>query len=202
MNRVLVAGATGGVGKRVVSRLLNDGYSVTALVRDAAKAKEMLASQVNLFEADITIPVTLKPEMMAGVTAVICCTGTKVQPVEGDTSTREKYYQGIKFYLPEVADSPEQVEYRGIKNLVEVVKQHLPNSRDRVIFDFADPAVNVQDWGIVNDGVMGGVSQSKIRLVDGKAVFSGIVSTDNNGGFASTRTRNFEPPSIYRTMKE
>lgn len=194
MNRVLVAGATGGVGKRVVSCLIDRGYAVTALVRDAEKAREMLGSEVKLFEADITIPETLKPEMMSGVTAVICCTGTRVQPVEGDTPTREKYYQGIKFYLPEVADSPEQVEYRGIKNLVEAVKQHLPKATEKVIFDFADPAVNIRDWGIVNDGVMGGVSQSKIRLADGKAVFSGIVSTDNNGGFASTRTRNFEPP--------
>lgn len=194
MDRVLVAGATGGVGKRVVSLLLEQGYAVTALVRDAEIARDLLGNEIKLFEADITIPETLTPEMMVGVSAVICCTGTRVQPVEGDTPTREKYYQGIKFYLPEVADSPEQVEYRGIKNLIEVVKQHIPNSTEKVIFNFADPAVKIQDWGIVNDGVMGGVSQSKIRLADGKAVFSGIVSTDNNGGFASTRTRNFDPP--------
>nr|WP_081942903.1 CIA30 family protein [Myxosarcina sp. GI1] len=194
MDRVLVAGATGGVGKRVVKLLLETGYAVTALVRDAEKAKDLLGEEVKVFEADITIPETLKPEMMVGVTAVICCTGTKVQPVEGDTPTREKYYQGIKFYLPEVADSPEQVEYRGINNLLEVIKQNLPHATNKVIFDFADPAVNIKDWGLVNDGVMGGVSQSKIRLADDKAVFSGVVSTENNGGFASTRTRNFDPP--------
>ncbi|MEO1006426.1 MAG: CIA30 family protein, partial [Cyanobacteria bacterium J06638_38] len=45
-----------------------------------------------------------------------------------------------------------------------------------------------------DDVVMGGVSQSNIRLGSDRAFFSGIVSTDNNGGFASVRTRNFEQP--------
>ncbi len=192
---ILVAGATGGVGKRVTKKLLAQNYRVRALVRDVAKAKQILGEQVELFEADITIPKTLKPEMMQGVTAVICCTGTKVQPVEGDTPTREKYYQGIKFYLPEVVDTPELVEYEGIKNLVEVVSQHISAATEKIIFDFTNPNANIKEtWGAVDDVVMGGVSQSNIRLVDDKAIFSGIVSTDNNGGFASVRTRNFEPP--------
>lgn len=44
-------------------------------------------------------------------------------------------------------------------------------------------------WMIVNDGVMGGTSSSRIDLNDsGVAVFSGTVSLENNGGFASTRS--------------
>ena len=192
---ILVAGATGGVGKRVVKNLLEQNYRVRALVRDAAKAQEMLGDKVELFAADITIPETLKPEMMQGISAVICCTGTKVQPVEGDTPTREKYYQGIKFYLPEVVDTPELVEYEGIKNLVKVVSQHISLATSKLLFDFANPNADIKEaWGAVDDVVMGGVSQSNIRLGENKAIFSGIVSTDNNGGFASVRTRNFEPP--------
>ncbi|MEL6928436.1 MAG: NAD(P)H-binding protein, partial [Cyanobacteria bacterium J06600_6] len=122
---ILVAGATGGVGKRVVQQLLERGYHVRALVRDLERAKAILPKQAELFEADITIAETLKPGMMAGVEAVICCTGTKVQPVEGDTPSREKYYQGIKFYMPEVVDTPDLVEYEGMKNLVRVIVLHL-----------------------------------------------------------------------------
>ena len=193
--KVLVAGATGGVGKRVVRQLLQQNYQVRALVRDAAKAKEILGDRVELFEADITIPETLKPAMMQDVAAVICCTGTKVQPKEGDTPTREKYYQGIKFYMPEVVDTPELVEYEGIKNLVEVISQHIPAAGHKILFDFTNPDIQVTDtWGIINDGVMGGVSQSNIRMGDNKAIFSGIVSTENSGGFASVRTRNFDVP--------
>ena len=192
---ILVAGATGGVGKRVTKILLEENYRVRALVRDAAKARDILGDGVELFEADITIPETLKPEMMRGVGAVICCTGTKVQPVEGDTPTREKYYQGVKFYLPEVVDTPELVEYEGIKNLVRVISQHIPAATEKVLFDFTNLNADIKEtWGAIDDVVMGGVSQSGIRLVDDKAIFSGVVSTENNGGFASVRTRNFEPP--------
>jgi uncharacterized protein YbjT (DUF2867 family) len=192
---ILVAGATGGVGKRVVQKLLAHNYHVRALVRDVERGKAILGEQVELFEADLTIAETLKPEMMAGISAVICCTGTKVQPVEGDTPNREKYYQGIKFYLPEVVDIPELVEYEGMKNLLQIISQHLPQRGEQMIFDFAHPTSDLQEtWGAVDDVVMGGVSQSKIRLIDHKAMFAGIVSTDNNGGFASVRTRNFAPP--------
>ncbi len=41
---------------------------------------------------------------------------------------------------------------------------------------------------------MGGVSESQITLTGGRALFSGIVRTENNGGFASVRTRNLNPP--------
>jgi uncharacterized protein YbjT (DUF2867 family) len=192
---ILVAGATGGVGKRAVQKLLARNYHVRALVRDVERAKTILGEQVELFEGDLTIAATLKPEMMADISAVICCTGTKVQPVEGDTPNREKYYQGIKFYLPEVVDIPELVEYEGLKNLLGVISQHLPSGGEQMIFNFAHPTSDLQEtWGAVDDVVMGGVSQSKIRLIDHKAIFAGFVSTDNNGGFASVRTRNFAPP--------
>lgn len=50
-------------------------------------------------------------------------------------------------------------------------------------------------WGAVDDGVMGGVSQSGMTLGASRwGRFAGIVSTANSGGFASVRTRNFEPP--------
>jgi len=44
-------------------------------------------------------------------------------------------------------------------------------------------------WMVVNDGVMGGVSQSTVNLHnDGYLIFAGNVSTDYGGGFASIRT--------------
>jgi hypothetical protein len=47
---------------------------------------------------------------------------------------------------------------------------------------------NIKDWRIVNDGVMGGISNSSISLTDaGQGQFSGHVSLANNGGFASVQ---------------
>ncbi len=192
---ILVTGATGGVGKRVVQRLQQRGLTVRALVRDGKKARNMLGNAVELFEADIIVPETLTPALMKNVTAIICCTGTKVQPVEGDTPNREKYYQGIKFYLPEVVDVPELVEYKGMENLVNVAASTLKSSTEKLIFDFTQPDIEVKEiWGILDDVVMGGVSESSIQLTADGALFTGNVSTANSGGFVSVRTRNFETP--------
>lgn len=43
-------------------------------------------------------------------------------------------------------------------------------------------------WRIVNDGVMGGLSSSEAIVKDDKIIFSGSVSLENNGGFASLRS--------------
>jgi len=49
---------------------------------------------------------------------------------------------------------------------------------------------DIKNWIIVNDDVMGGVSSSQIRYTkENQAVFSGYVSMENNGGFASTRNK-------------
>ncbi len=57
------------------------------------------------------------------------------------------------------------------------------------LYDFDTPE-EINDWFAVNDGVMGGISSSKIlSSLDSFAVFSGIVSLENKGGFASVRTR-------------
>ena len=54
--------------------------------------------------------------------------------------------------------------------------------------DFADQEVRSQ-WGITNDDVMGGVSTSKISVSkENLLIFSGEVSLENNGGFASLRS--------------
>tara|TARA_B100001029_G_scaffold127480_1_gene106490 strand:+ start:579 stop:1082 length:504 start_codon:yes stop_codon:yes gene_type:complete len=48
--------------------------------------------------------------------------------------------------------------------------------------------IGLNNWNIVNDDVMGGVSKSYLSLNDeNNLIFSGNVSLDNNGGFASSR---------------
>ncbi|MEB3219494.1 MAG: CIA30 family protein [Nostocales cyanobacterium 94392] len=195
MGAVLVAGATGGVGRRVVKRLIEKGYKVRCLVRDIDKARSILDDKADFVVGDITQPETLNSLLTANIQAVICCTAVRVQPVEGDTPDRAKYNQGIKFYMPEiVGDTPENVEYKGVKNLIEAVSKNLLPSNETIIFNFSNPSLEIKNiWGAVDDVVMGGVSQSNIQLSSGKAVFFGNVSTENSGGFASVRTKNFDP---------
>lgn len=60
------------------------------------------------------------------------------------------------------------------------------------VLDFAGPDT-AQKWQAVNDGVMGGVSDGRFRITDEKTLeFFGTLSLENNGGFASVRTKPSE----------
>jgi monofunctional biosynthetic peptidoglycan transglycosylase len=62
----------------------------------------------------------------------------------------------------------------------------------RPLLDFADPGA-AQKWQAVNDGVMGGISEGRLRVTADKTMeFSGRLSLENNGGFASIRTKPAE----------
>ncbi|MDX2097615.1 MAG: CIA30 family protein [Leptolyngbyaceae cyanobacterium bins.59] len=70
-----------------------------------------------------------------------------------------------------------------------------PQPQNRILFDFSQLSAPLnQVWGALDDVVMGGVSASSFQLQNGFGVFAGYVSTENSGGFASVRTRNFVPP--------
>ncbi len=61
------------------------------------------------------------------------------------------------------------------------------------LFRFPDDVP--EEWLVVNDGVMGGLSRSEfVAAADGHAVFRGEMSLENNGGFASVR--GFVPEGI------
>ncbi|WP_083126478.1 CIA30 family protein [Mycolicibacterium tusciae] len=59
-----------------------------------------------------------------------------------------------------------------------------------------DDASEVGTWTTVNDPVMGGMSTSRVTFGDGGLVFSGDISLQNNGGFASARSP--QDPDIGR----
>ncbi|MDE0864333.1 MAG: CIA30 family protein [Rubripirellula sp.] len=60
----------------------------------------------------------------------------------------------------------------------------------RKLFDFSKPQ-SLSRWKIVNDGVMGGRSSSRVeKATEQRMSFSGTLSLANNGGFASTRSRD------------
>ena len=62
-------------------------------------------------------------------------------------------------------------------------------SQDKLtIFDFSNDRES-QGWYIVNDGVMGGLSEGRFSVEKDMAVFKGEVSTDNNGGFTMIQNR-------------
>lgn len=64
-----------------------------------------------------------------------------------------------------------------------------PQRGERTLFDFATPGAERQ-WQTVNDGVMGGRSSGRFKISDeGTLQFTGVLSLENNGGFASVRSQ-------------
>jgi uncharacterized protein YbjT (DUF2867 family) len=96
---VLVVGATGRTGRLIVGRLLERGVPVRALVRDAAKGREVLPPEVPQFVGDVRRSETLA-EPLAGVRAVIIATCSGAEP--GNDAETVDYY-GTCHLIPQAA---------------------------------------------------------------------------------------------------
>lgn len=102
--KVLVAGATGGVGRAAVKQLAAQGIPVRALVRDAVRATSLLPGSdqgVEIVEGDV-YRFENCVRAVAGVSAVICATGPtdRLNPL-----------------------APFQVDFQGTENLVAAARQ-------------------------------------------------------------------------------
>jgi uncharacterized protein YbjT (DUF2867 family) len=172
---VLVIGASGEIGQLVVGQLLKSGYQVRAGISDLSLTPFSTPTNVEFVQVDVN-SLNLSPQIMAGVRSIIVC-----------------------------PDPQSTLSAAVIANLATAVRTYLPPTTQSQLFDFTQPNSNLQSiWGAVDDVVMGGVSESGIRMSTGFALFSGNVSIDNSGGFASVRTRNFDPSfnlSNYRGIE-
>jgi len=97
MKRVLVAGATGYLGRYVVRELKRQGFVVRALARDAAKLDGLTDDIDEIFIGEVTRPETLEG-ICDGIDGVISSVGI----------TRQK--DGLTY---------DDVDYRGNRNLLE-----------------------------------------------------------------------------------
>ncbi|KAL5583635.1 hypothetical protein UlMin_016077 [Ulmus minor] len=93
----------------------------------------------------------------------------------------------IFVFEPEIKGHlPEKVEYIGMKNLITGVKGSVRLRNGKLLFGFEDNNYLELLWGAFDDIVMGGVSESIFQIDQ----TGGVVSTENNGGFASIRTKD------------
>jgi monofunctional biosynthetic peptidoglycan transglycosylase len=70
-----------------------------------------------------------------------------------------------------------------LMSMVFVLITNSPNSK----IDFGKNK-DGNNWNVVNDGVMGGLSKGSSTLTEDSILFTGEVSLDNNGGFSSLRS--------------
>ena len=55
--------------------------------------------------------------------------------------------------------------------------------------DFGNAANKVNDWVMISDNVMGGITKSKLDYTEQSMVLTGDISLENYGGFSSVKTR-------------
>jgi uncharacterized protein YbjT (DUF2867 family) len=94
---VLVAGATGGTGRALVRNLLDQGFAVTAFVRDESKARVVLGDDIGYVVGDVRQIDTIRSAMQ-DVDYVISAIG----------SSRS-----------DPTNNPEAVDFGGVKNLAD-----------------------------------------------------------------------------------
>lgn len=115
---------------------------------------------------------------------------SRIEVVKGDIFSAQKLDEKVW----EDVDKVICLNQENLDNFIEQTTNNLPQE-NATLFNFQKSSQELKDiWGAVDDVVMGGISESNFKLVNGKAIFSGVVSTENNGGFASVRTKNFNPP--------
>lgn len=136
IKRVLVAGATGGVGQLVVAKLLDKGYTVRALTRSIEKAKGLFGDRVEAAVGDIRQLETLGIAVQF-VDAIICCTGTtafpserwqfdlpEANPIEAALSWGRVYFDADYRRLRS-QNNPNSVDAVGVANLVKATPADL-----------------------------------------------------------------------------
>jgi uncharacterized protein YbjT (DUF2867 family) len=161
---ILVIGAVGEIGELVIRQLIKSGYQIKAAITDLSLTPFSVPANVEFVQVDFDLSIGLE-QLMNGVRSMVIC-----------------------------PDPQHSLSAGALDRLITAATKYLSTTRELKLVDFTQSNPNLQmTWGAVDDVVMGGVSESGLCMATGYAVFSGNVSIDNSGGFASVRTRNFEP---------
>ncbi len=132
IHRILITGATGGVGQLAVAYALAQGYGVRALTRNVNKARSLFDDRVELVEADLRVPDSLPP-VLDGIDAVVCCSGTTAFPsdkwqVELPSQSWEQFFTWGRIFFDadyrqnHTKNSPAIADGQGVSNLVTAAK--------------------------------------------------------------------------------
>jgi len=82
----------------------------------------------------------------------------------------------------------------------ESVKAAEKTKGESLVLSFSQEQ-DIDDWQIINDGVMGGLSVGEIRIENHNFIFYGRVSTENNGGFTSVYRPVVKMPEDLKSVK-
>lgn len=93
---IALFGATGATGKHILSKALESGYAVRAMVRDSAKVPKSIAqdTKVTLIQGDFSNTAAIK-ETVQGASYVICAAGGQVGTRNYDVTMMTKFVERL-----------------------------------------------------------------------------------------------------------
>lgn len=165
MNRILVIGATGNVGRPVVSSLVEAGVEVRALVRDPGAAA--LPGMVEAVRGDLSLPETLEPALRDVDAVYLMWPGIRVEPRVVESIA--EYAKRVVYLSADVADLADGEQpvifHQEIERLIS------KSSLGRTFVRAIDFATNTLVWA-------GQIRQGVVRMPYGQAARSLIHERD------------------------
>jgi uncharacterized protein YbjT (DUF2867 family) len=182
MGKILVTGATGNVGRHVVSQLAEAGLDVRALVRDPGRAR----LPVETVRGDLTVPETLHPALADVESVFLLWPGFTADGAEEVVTAIAGQARRIVYLSANVADEP-ATHFSEIERLIR---------RSGAGWTFLRPggfAANTLGWaGQIRQGVVrwpyGKASRSLIHEKDIAAVAAHVLTSGGHGGAAYVLT--------------
>ncbi|RVX46516.1 uncharacterized protein YbjT (DUF2867 family) [Nonomuraea polychroma] len=182
MGKILVTGATGNVGRHVVSQLGEAGLEVRALVRDPERSR----LPVETVRGDLTAAETLEPALRDVESVFLLWPGFTTGNAADMVTVIAKHARRVVFLSANVADEPE-THYHEIERLIR---------HSGLGWTFLRPggfAANTLGWaGQIRQGVVrwpfGQASRSLIHEKDIAAVAAHVLTSAGHNGAAYVLT--------------
>ncbi|MEV1171197.1 NAD(P)H-binding protein [Nonomuraea sp. NPDC049784] len=178
MSTILVTGATGNVGRHVVSQLAEAGLDVRALVRDPERAR--LPERVEVVRGDLTAPETLEPALKDVESVFLLWPAFTADHAADVVAAVAGHARRVVYLSADVPDEPE-THYHEIERLIR---------HSGLGWTFLRPggfAANTLGWaGQIRQGVVhwpyGQASRSLIHEKDIAAVAVHVLTSAGHNG--------------------
>lgn len=119
---VLVAGATGRTGRRVVSQLIDAGFEVRAFVRNEAGAREKLGETIEYVVGDVRDPSSIAAAF-AGADMAVSAIGSSGRSQDPTNTPEAVDYEGVKA-LAEAAAAADLEHFVLVSSMGATVEDH------------------------------------------------------------------------------
>jgi uncharacterized protein YbjT (DUF2867 family) len=188
MKRVLVIGASGFVGRNLVTKLLSDGYKVRCVARDTAKVQDLAVAGCEIFQGDISDLASLRNASI-GVEGIY---------ISIHTFGAQQKNAGNKDFM--------EIELKGLANIIEACRTNKVNQVIYISFLGVSPDAKSAwirgrweaEQMLINSGINATVLRPGMIVGKGGQGFRAIVDNakKNTAVVMGTGRQKFQPIAV------